>query len=332
MKAVLLNDTRNEAHWGCLTVIEAIETHCKSNAVDLIASAPLGHNWEADSKFMEAFKSADCIIVNGEGTIHSNRPAGYRLLRAGPVAKKLKKKSALMKMTWQNNGSEFEKMARDFDLISVRESASASILQSAHIACHIIPDLAMSLKHDGNSDRQGIGFTDNVLGASAYQIYKTMWRFDAELIPMFYGKSGWDGFVFFLRRFLTKSDIVNPAKIAFSVKAARADTRKQCANLSEFVKTVSSKSLIVTGRFHMMIYALATQTPFLVLKSNTHKNEATLRDSGLDMGRLVSIDQINADKLAWARQWHGDEQARLQAFLAETQKNLSTLFSDIKSL
>jgi len=332
MKAVLLNDTRNDKHWGCLTVIDAIEENCKSNGIDLIASSPVGHDWENDPAFMSALTAADFVLVNGEGTIHSNRPAGYRLLRAGPVAKSLNKKSALINMTWQNNGPEFEALAREFDIISVRESESAKLLQSAQITCRIIPDLAMTLKHNVNTDRQGIGFTDNVLGASAFQIYKKMWEFEAELIPMFYGKSGWDGFVFFLRRFITKSDLMKPRKIAFAIKAARADMRQQRANMSEFVNAVSEKSLIVTGRFHMMIYALATQTPFLVLNSNTHKNEATLRDSGLDMGRLVSIDQINADKLAWAGQWHAGEQQRLKTFLQDSQNNLSRLFDDIKSL
>ena len=339
MKAVLLNDTRNDKHWGCLTVIDAIERHCQHNGIELIATSPLGHNWENDPIFMRKLSSSDCIIVNGEGTIHSSSAAGYRLLRAGGVAKELHKKSALINMTWQNNSPEFEAMARDFDIISVRESESAASLQSAQIASYVIPDLALSIhsnlkspqKDVGAADKS-IGFTDNVLGASAYQIYKKMWKYDAELISMFYDKSGWDGFAFFLRRFLIKSDIIKPAKLAFAIKAARADMQKQCANLPEFLEKVTGKTLILTGRFHMMIYALATQTPFLVLKSNTHKNEATLRDSGLDPRRLITIDQIDEGMLEWAGQWHDGELQQLQAYLDESQKKLSMLFSRIKSL
>jgi hypothetical protein len=99
-----------------------------------------------------------------------------------------------------------------------------------------------------------------------------------------------------------------------------------------FTERIAGLRLLVTGRFHALILAFATGTPVLAVGSNSHKIEATLRDAGLEPFRMTAPEVVDRAYVERACAWHGDEKARLEAFVAEGRSKIADLFRRIRGL
>lgn len=53
----------------------------------------------------------------------------------------------------------------------------------------------------------------------------------------------------------------------------------QKTDYQKFLHELYGSELLVTGRFHAVTMALATQTPFIAISSNTHKIKSTVQDA-----------------------------------------------------
>jgi hypothetical protein len=331
-KAVLLNDARNDRHHGCTTVVESITRLCRENGIELIATAPAHHDWRANPSICRAVEAADLIVVNGEGTIHHDRPAGEWLLAAGQHARRLGKKAAIINMTWNANGARYTELASHFDLISVRESQSAEELVAGGIFPRIVPDLALFHQPPVGLPRDGTGYTDCVVGPTALTLYRQMAALRAQPISLLYGRRSPRDFIISLRRFLPGRTAFAPNAAAAALRGAVTDWRSQLPDRDAFLNWVARRRLIVTGRFHMLIFALAARTPVLTVRSNTHKIESTLADVGLASWRCIdacAIDPVVAER---ASRWDEGEKRSLEAFIADGRQKMRQLFIDIRAL
>jgi polysaccharide pyruvyl transferase WcaK-like protein len=331
-KAVLLNDTRNDRHHGCMTVFETIVRLCRENGIELIGTAPAHHDWRANPSIRRAMEGADLIVVNGEGTIHHDRPAGEWLLAAGRHAQLLGKKAVLINMTWHENGARYVELASHFDLVSVRESRSAEELALAGIFPRIVPDLALYRQAPRGLSRDGTGYTDCVVAPAALALYRQMAKLRAKPISLLYGRQTPSDFMISLRRFLPGWTAFNPHAAANALRGAFTDFRSQLTDRDALLAWVASRRLIVTGRFHMLIFALAARTPVLTVRSNTHKIESTLADAGLAPWRCVDAASIDATVVERASFWDDDEERQLEAFIADGREKMRQLFADVRAL
>ncbi|WP_128891514.1 polysaccharide pyruvyl transferase family protein [Erythrobacter sp. HKB08] len=334
VRAVLLNDTRVDRHHGCTTVIETIDTLAAKNGIEIVARAPAHANWREDDAVRSAIREADCIIVNGEGTIHHDRPAGKALLAAGPYAKERGKKAFLVNSTWQENSAESLEMLRDFDIVTVRESASEAELVGHGFTPRRIPDLALYHAPLAGEPREGIGYCDSVQGPKALALYRKMWAIDAEPLPIVQLSLAPMEMLRWLKRYdPSVTALLNPLHARDALRATWQDYQMQTDERDEFTALVAERELIVTGRFHMMIFALAAGTPLLALGSNTHKIEATLADAGLEPWRAIpDASHIDDALLERAAQWHGEERAKLERFVTEGRGAMERVFADIAAM
>jgi polysaccharide pyruvyl transferase WcaK-like protein len=94
------------------------------------------------------------------------------------------------------------------------------------------------------------------------------------------------------------------------------------------LKRISAKSLIVTGRFHMVCMSLLARTPFLALSGNTHKIEGILTDVQLPHRYLTSLSDRR--DLISAAEWRDDEAARIDTYLETARSRISEMFSRIR--
>ncbi|MEL1251549.1 polysaccharide pyruvyl transferase family protein [Aurantiacibacter gilvus] len=332
--ALLLNDTRIDNHHGCTTVIETIDRLCAANGVEVVARVPAHADWRQDAAALEAFRQVDLVLVNGEGTIHHDRPAGRLLLEAGAHAAGLGKPAVLLNATWQANSAEALDLLRSFSIVSVRESASEAELVGHGFSPRRIPDLALFHEPQMAVRREGVRYCDSVQGGKAMALYRRMWKLGADPLPI----TRLDYHPMIVLRWLRrwsprKTALLNPVHLALALRATWQDYTRQVAGRDDLTTRVAASELIVTGRFHMMIFALAASTPLLALASNTHKIGATMRDAGLEDWRQVDdIAAIDAALLEKASRWHGDEEARLRAFLEEGCSAMRTLFADVAQL
>ena len=331
---VLLNDTRIDNHHGCDTVVSSIEALCLKNGMRLIGTSPAHRDWRSRPSVIALMEQASLVIVNGEGTLHHDRPAGHALLCAGQWARDRGKTSALINMTWQENGEDsFDKLSA-FDIVSVRESASLKELTQRGIAASRMPDLAAYSISSEPAERRGYAVCDSVHGTYSVALYRAMRPFAAQRLPIIKLPRNPVAAARWIRRHTAqKASLLSPATLISAARAALPDFVYQAPDRECLLQRLGTYELVVTGRFHMMIFCLATGTPFIALQSNTHKIEATAADAGVKPWRVIDRPtDLNAALIRKASHWHDDEAANVERYIARGRADIERLFAQIAHL
>ena len=87
-KAIIINDTTNELHHGCEMVIFNIKKLLKTNGIEVIGSNLAGFNWRSNKELLNKMKTADLVLVNGEGTLHHAQDRAKQIITVGQYTKK----------------------------------------------------------------------------------------------------------------------------------------------------------------------------------------------------------------------------------------------------
>ena len=140
MKVVILNNT-SRYHKGCEKVMEYLHKDVVQSGHQIVASVMGNKDTLTDA--WDKIEMSDAVIVNGEGTMHHDRPIPHSLLNVIRNAKKQGKKTALINTVWQSMtlDDEMKDVLRD-TYISVREIMSAEELQKDDIDADIHLDLS----------------------------------------------------------------------------------------------------------------------------------------------------------------------------------------------
>lgn len=140
MKVVILNNT-SRYHKGCEKVMEYLHKDVVQSGHQIVASVMGNKDTLTDA--WDKIEMSDAVIVNGEGTMHHDRPIPHSLLNVIRNAKKQGKKTALINTVWQSMtlDDEMKDVLRD-TYISVREVMSAEELQKDNIDVDIHLDLS----------------------------------------------------------------------------------------------------------------------------------------------------------------------------------------------
>jgi polysaccharide pyruvyl transferase WcaK-like protein len=324
---VVVNDTRVDRHHGCDRVMRTLLALAADHGLDVIATAPAHADWRADPGFMAAFERARLVIVNGEGTIHHDRPAGALLLDVGAAARARGVPAALINASWQANGPALTARLADFSLIAARERRSADEIAAGGWACRVVPDLSLYEPVQAATTRQGVGFTDSVVRELIPALEAARRRVGGRPLPIQHG----GGLLAWLRQGLARDDLAHPARLAALAAARLASAGERVADDSAYMARIAGLALLVTGRFHAATFALAAGTPLLALDSNTHKIAALLEDAGLDAGRLIGPADLTPQRLA-AAPWSAVERSNLDAYLARGRRATDALFADLAGL
>ena len=140
MKVIVLNDT-SKYHHGCYKVMEYLHNDLSSNGHHVLAY--VGGNTDRLPNDPSYYENADAVIINGEGTMHHDRPLPHSLLNVLRNAKKKGMKTALINTVWQSMtlDTEMKEVLKD-TYISVREIKSQRELQKDGIESDIHLDLS----------------------------------------------------------------------------------------------------------------------------------------------------------------------------------------------
>lgn len=135
MKVVLLNDTRDTGHFGCILTGMAYRELFDKHDIEL-----LGTQFRKEPLDRKLCERADLVIVNGEGCIHDGNYG--HLLDVGREFP-----SILTNAVFQNMPhDEYERLST-FKHVTVRESMSADYMSSLHgHTPEIVPDVVFSLR------------------------------------------------------------------------------------------------------------------------------------------------------------------------------------------
>jgi polysaccharide pyruvyl transferase WcaK-like protein len=255
---ILLNDTSVTGHPGCVKVVEAIVGELAARGLHKAAACPVGVDplrWPTTAM---NFSKVDGVVVNAEGTLHhtASRPKARKLAAMAQVLKtKYDVPVFMVNATIEAlERQDFENL-RSFDHIYVRERKSQSYLESVGIESNVTADLTLtSFTNDQSVVRKGIFISDSVIPEVRAQLQSYA---DQHKLPFLQMRPS--------RRWAYPRYFFAPQKL---VKHAE-----------DFVSKVASAQGVITGRFHTMLFCIATNTPFLAVGSNSGKIASVMLDA-----------------------------------------------------
>lgn len=337
MTVLVLNDTRVDRHQGCYFVMGAIRTLLARHGLDDVRYWPAHLDPRDDPNFNAALATAKLVVINGEGTIHHDRPAGKVLLAAGQHARSTGVPVALINTGWEANSPELIATLNSFDLVAARDSRSASQMRMNGADVRVVPDLSLALaeKHAAtdNQDRTGIAVTDNVDRFKALDLELLRRECDGETLAISHGDPGIRGWARFLRDGISlREDLSHPATLAALLRMRHRLWERGAPNSDSFIAALSGLELLVSGRFHACTLALARMTPIIAQSSNTGKIAALFQDAGLDAWRCMGPINLSAIEDARHRGWSDQERENIVLYRQRAVQDAERLFADLAQL
>ena len=296
-----LNDTSLNLHLGCKTVVKNIKACCESNNLKIIFYdrnyGNLPNSCKNYHDYIDIIKKADILLFNGEGTLHDSR--GVDMLEKCKLAKDLNKKLVLFNTVWQNN-KDIEKYLEMFDIIAARESISAKEMQKiTKKRIEIVPDMTFYSDRIIKEEKtRQIIFTDSVKNNITNELYEIAKKLNC---PFYFFTSG------------LKSKYVNQNYIT-----------------EDIIASLSPNSLIVTGRFHMLTFALKYGIPAIAIPSNTHKMEGLLKDADLEEYLIKETDNFEEKIQEFLNKNHDLYYKNSEIYSANAKEKIENLFKQIQ--
>jgi polysaccharide pyruvyl transferase WcaK-like protein len=337
IEAVILNDTSANDHYGSRLVMSQIRAHCASVGIHICHSVPRTEAW-CDDRHIRHVDRGNCVIVNGEGSMHGPRKNATRLALVADYCRKRNQKCFLINSVYENISQEIAQQVARFDLVYVRESRSKRALAAQGIAAQVAPDISLSYTPTipEAARRQGLLLTDSVRRDTSTRLFELSRQIaDAQFISLRAEQPG---------RFAVVGDWVSRGVVALAGRYAPEATRKRAkkarhegpqrsievANtLDELLLKLASSQLVITGRFHMVCMAMLTKTPFIALPSNTHKIEGLLEDSGLS--HRLAFEDVSPHLITNLARWQPGELAMLATYLSRAKEAIAAMFEALRN-
>jgi hypothetical protein len=333
LRAVILNDTRGDNHFGCFRVMRQIEEHLAERGIRVIGTSLVRNDWEKDKQFLQTMSEADVILINGEGTLHNGARHGERLLKVVDHPARAATPVILINALYQDNPASWGRYLDKMALIATRDSWSAETIQhTTGRPISFVPDLSLGegllVDHSVRRDMLLIG--DSISRETSRELLKIATSHpNARLLP------------------ITRTIKASKPHFAPPLKAMREvyvhlhaalfamRNRNVLFNRTEdeFIADLRRGYLHVTGRFHSVCFCLFTLTPFLALESNSWKIKALLHDLGLPSNRLLTISEVqrrimNAESYAYRE----EEVRAIEAGLDLCKTRTRQLFDEIRRI
>ncbi|AZB63904.1 polysaccharide pyruvyl transferase family protein [Cereibacter sphaeroides] len=279
-RAGIFNDTSISGHYGCTAVMGTILRELAARDVAPAYLWPVAEDWKPHAASLDRVRP-DLIVVNGEGTIHhsAERKRTRDLIDLAAHARKLQVPAHLINASIEALDLQALEGLRQFTTIHVRETGSLRYLARHGIAARCVPDLSLGQPAPAAAAaRSGILVTDSVLGEAARRLREFAAAVGAGHERMKPRIGRWEK----LRRDMGRLVRRSPALREW----------RPISDPCAFIRRVAGAELVVTGRFHSVLLAILTDTPFVALASNTGKTEAVLMDVFGRTDRLIREEDL----------------------------------------
>ncbi len=290
LKSILFNPTSAMGHHGCTLVARQLEHVASAAGIEIAARIPLEADWDvlAPSQF-------DLVLVNGEGTLHSNAKGARRIAAIPAWSQKRNVPSFLINTIYEGNGPEIDEAMRGFVGIYTRDRESALALSNVGIDATTTGDLSLTWQPP-------LGFRDEadqtfVIGSTLASVRSDLYRLSRDIgaryVPILARPAAnvTGGNAKRLRKYIAKK----AASVVAPPGPWRARWRSAVPDFDDFVALLQSRAkLIVTGRFHGACIAMALGIPVIGVASNTHKMQSLFADVGLSHRLFATVGEARA--------------------------------------
>jgi polysaccharide pyruvyl transferase WcaK-like protein len=320
MKCLLLNDTRSDNHIGCELVVRHTLQQCRKNGLEVVASIPTSRAQEAPELIRNHLERVDMVLLNGEGTLHDDKPNAMALLEAAEVARAAGLKVVLYNALWSNNRRAVDRLGC-FDLVFCRDRDSATELKAQCPAAvvTVVPDMTFLTEPPSgpvHQERQGVVVTDSVRKAQSVSLARYALSNGCDFSPMS------DGFFRKIRR---------KPLLRWSLRRKLGVVRGRYDSPERFLLRIRSAEGVVTGRFHAACLSLVCGTPVCCLASNTRKIQSLYADFGLDRSSVFSeLGSPQEVEAQWKEQ--RNKAGSIERHVARARGEIAAMFEAIAGL
>ena len=206
----------------------------------------------------------DVLVINGEGSMHHRAPTYFKKMEEARYAASTGRPFHLVNTIWQSNGAAEAGLLGQARLIVVREILSQQALASeAGVFSEIKLDFSFFEPLDMDAE-----FKD----------------FEGKEIATDFYSTEFQDFVRPTTAFLSKFPFISMKKMGWS----------------NFVRSLSTASLLITGRHHAVYAACRARTPFVALRGNSHKIEGIVATAGIEIPICEHPRELMST-IEWAR-------------------------------
>lgn len=314
MRALLLNDTSSVNHIGCKLVVRNTYAQCLSQGLSITTTIPYAQALQAPQLIINHLKNHDLVLLNGEGTLHDDKPKALALLEATKTAKLAGLKTYLYNALWENNHKANDYL-KYFDAIFCRDSRSQKAV--APIAnASLVPDMVFATpipKIEKPSHCANVLVTDSVKKKTAYALakYAIKHRYHFEAMG--------EGFERCLKS--------HPFMAAL-LKRKCQYSRGKISSPDTFLQTVQQAQAVITGRFHTACLSILCGTPVACVSSKTQKIESLYHDFGIPSA-LISPDELSPETIQQQWQAQQDRQSHIQSHITQAKSEIEAMFTTI---
>lgn len=348
---VVVNDTSKSTHFGCQVVMMNLVSALLELGVK-VQIVPPNLSWEY---FKITIERSDCVMINGEGTIHHSSASGARLLKLIAFCNQRKIACSLINTTWEENGEELSRLVSLASHVFVRETRSKLELSRDGIESTVVPDLSFFSYPDFSrgysstaQQTSGVIFTDSVDREVAESLFFAHQSYEGSSFLSVMGLGEYSLSPYREAQKLVRESRITVAKkvrvsswlssrtsglvkkihqVGKNTTSLREFPMRQVCELSDFLAEINKASLVVTGRYHVVAMCLMLGTPFFATNSNTHKIEAMLEDAGLQH-RFIRGDKISQD-LQGAPEWTRTDAELAAAYSRKALRGLHSMIETI---
>lgn len=292
-KIAIFNDTAGSRHLGCVAVMTNLLSLLLKNNMQPYFYWPVGTDWRSHKEeIVNNLRSADGIIVNGEGTLHSDstRERAYALLELGDFCRReIKKPCFLINTTLYDISSVGVSLLSKFDRIFVRDSDSERFLLTRGIPTTRCFDLSLlGLVGNNKKHHQATYFSNApsimLTGSVVSTTNTSLKELSRELgVP----------FQDIKPKVKTQQKLLNKTRRLLNLSKPKGRTDLIYQNdHQQWINKIVSYDLVFCGRFHAATLCAGTFTPFVGLESNTPKTSCFVRDVFGNDDRLFNITQV----------------------------------------
>lgn len=312
MRALLLNDTSSVNHIGCELVVRNTYAQCRSQGVSITNTIPYEQALQAPELVAGHLKSHDLVLLNGEGTLHDDKPKALALLEATRMAKAAGLKTYLYNALWENNRKANDYLGH-FDAIYCRDSSSQKAIAPFASAC-FVPDMVFATPVPDAPQPDlpaNVLVTDSVKKKIAYALAKYAIKHRHRFEAMGIG----------FERCLKSHPFM-----AARLKRRCQYTPGKISSPDTFLRNVRDAQAVVTGRFHTACLSILCGTPVACVSSNTQKIESLFRDFGIPPA-LTPLDQLSPETAQ--QQWDAQQsrQSEIQSRVTRARSEIEAMFA-----
>lgn len=216
-------------------------------------------------EIIDIIDSHDYLVINAEGTIHSNSIGAMTLLAFAKFGIENKKKVFVLNGSYYNLDKKYLNILKQVNFLSTRELLSHQYLSFNNISSELIPDCAYLTKFNSSLIKNenclytpGVKFTYGV-EYSDKQIEKFICKhFDA--ISEKY-------------KFPTFLIIDEKEKNLGNIWLKRGGRVLDGTNidLGILLEEIGKYDLVISGRYHILLFALMCKVKTIPISSNSHK-------------------------------------------------------------